>query len=361
MESPQSRFAVQELVDHCIGFLSSSIPDLLACALVSRAWVYTAQRHLFKTVYIPYKVSGTVQTERFWWRLHDSLLASPHLIRHIHRLHITATSFSITSLSVICSFQFTHLDCVVFTSLGILSEPKVLALQRLLSLPSLRRAKIQCTVDQLTTFSKIWENFSPSIKRLELSCYSERNDFAPTDRFRPIALESLRIGILQGADGWLTNNFVGLKALSLGESAKVPWRRFLPALEALEALDVTITNTETGLNFAAFSRLALLRISVRFPPSIADSRSTFDSLAHISPSNHIRIVIHSTGTNIYDDLDSKLSSLPMDHAPVVALEMHIGQYELARQSFPLLTSKNMLRRTDHIVPWFEDLDRSPGS
>jgi hypothetical protein len=80
--------------------------------------------------------------------------------------------------------------------------------------------------------------------------------------------------------------------------------------------------------------------------------STFNSLANIAPTNHIWIAIHSTDEKIYGDLDSKLCGLLTKRAPIVELEMDIDEYERARESFPCLSSKNMVRL---ILPIFAAL------
>ncbi|KAJ7032194.1 hypothetical protein C8F04DRAFT_1108129 [Mycena alexandri] len=353
MQPLATPFAVQELVDHCIDFLHDSRAALTACALVSQSWVYAAQRHLFAEVHLPSQATGIAQTERSWARFKDIIHRSPHLIRAIHRLHINATYFSYTSLSDICGLPFTGLTCVVFKMKTLITDPRATALQQLFSVPSLRRVQLNGIYVTQAAWLTIWEQFSPTIKHLELSCTGHSShtfDPLPVGR-APIVLISLRITRLP-VTGWVKNSFHGLKVLSLGPEAKVAWSEFAPVSHTLQALDIVITTyskaASSTFDLASFPKLSLLRIAM---PAYGDAAlRTLSSLTNIVSPNHTRIIIHSIRSWAYYHVDSHFSGLPV---PTVKLEMSVVEYERTKSSFPRLNSKNMLQRTDPVSNWFE--------
>ncbi|KAJ7121489.1 hypothetical protein C8R44DRAFT_166420 [Mycena epipterygia] len=118
---------IQELVDKCTEFLRDSRPDLMACSLVSRSWAHAAQRHLFWNVSIEEQEES--QIPLLWARLQETLHASPHLIRHIHRLRIHIHCLPTDALSIIDNFSFTNLTHVVIRG-GLVPIPSVLAIQK---------------------------------------------------------------------------------------------------------------------------------------------------------------------------------------------------------------------------------------
>ncbi|KAJ6556524.1 hypothetical protein DFH09DRAFT_1317847 [Mycena vulgaris] len=100
--------------------------------------------------------------------------------------------------------------------------------------------------------------------------------------------------------------------------------------------------------------LVILRISIDRDDAWP---MVFDTLSMIAPSNHIRqIMICGKDEIAAEELDSRLSSLPMHHSPVFQFEMDPDDYANIAPSLPRLTSKNMFRRADrHDVHdnWFQ--------
>ncbi|KAJ6542960.1 hypothetical protein B0H19DRAFT_312796 [Mycena capillaripes] len=95
---------IQELLDHCIAYLSGSSSDLKVCALVARSWVRVAQSCLFRApnfIYNPFNPTASYR------RLHDIFQNSPHLICTSAGLNYgsTISPSPQSSHSVSCPFQ----------------------------------------------------------------------------------------------------------------------------------------------------------------------------------------------------------------------------------------------------------------
>lgn len=118
----------QELLHSIISFLSDSPADWPACALVSRSWVYPAQSHIFRRLSLK-----SVEDKHRLAQFLVTMEISPHLLRHVHQLHLGYHVSTETFLRV-CNFSFTHLDLATVTvHMNSTTAP---ALQQLLSTPT---------------------------------------------------------------------------------------------------------------------------------------------------------------------------------------------------------------------------------
>ncbi|KAJ7301825.1 hypothetical protein DFH08DRAFT_95993 [Mycena albidolilacea] len=115
-------FALQELIDYCLDFLHASGPDLKRCALVSRHWTNTCQKHLFSHIII-----GSPG-----YSYEDSTFLA---IRRRCHLRCEVLSTSPRLLGLVKSLQ-THLDAI---------PPETLISFAKLSFPSLRRIIVSGT------------------------------------------------------------------------------------------------------------------------------------------------------------------------------------------------------------------------
>ncbi|KAJ6525908.1 hypothetical protein DFH09DRAFT_1416188 [Mycena vulgaris] len=161
----------QELVNHIIDFFHDTPTDLKACALVSRAFVYAAQSHIFKKLsirnYGP-PISKTAAT--LLSRCQETLHTSPHLVQH--RLTLYPRPMSLETFSAICNFT--------------LSLPFAIALQRLFSPPTLRFVSLECLYGDPSTFMQIWDRCAPDLKHLGLRCSQTSTEvFHPTSHRWP--------------------------------------------------------------------------------------------------------------------------------------------------------------------------------
>ncbi|KAJ7088285.1 hypothetical protein C8R44DRAFT_751861 [Mycena epipterygia] len=326
MEEPTSQLA-QELVDHIITFLHDSPADWPACALVSRSWVHTAQSHIFRQICF---VSAQSTNEDRWARFQQISHISPHLIHHVRQLHVADSAVSSETFLAICNFPFARLDGAS-VQLGTVTPSFTLAVQKLFSLPTLRRVQI-------------WDECSRSLEHLELSCSlgeAEGFHFAQQSslaiRLESLAIRTVDIDVLE----WLTPthcplDFSGLRALSLCKYTDLLGSEtFAPALQTIETLDLTSEYVKPTIDLSSFPNLTLLRIFLSF----------------VSWPRITRIVFAGSFLGITsDELDLQLSGLPI--SPRLEFELSPAIYARTIPKFPLLSSRNMLHRANEDPEWF---------
>ncbi|KAJ7899688.1 hypothetical protein B0H13DRAFT_2518548 [Mycena leptocephala] len=266
--------SVQELLDHCVGFLHDSVSDLQF---------------------------GNISSPYTWTKLKDTLNTSPHVIRHIQQHTILPDELSLDDFSALCNLPFTHLERVFIFNYPSLSASTAGSIQKLLSLPTVRRVGILCNFDDPARFLELWDGCSPSIKHLELYCDAT---WQPTPIVSPIAhhcpapivLESLRMTSVEGLGDWLTHelcpfDFSSLKVLSVHSNVDLlRWPIFRSALATITALDIKVCDMYVDLS--ALSALAILRISGFDERTWADS--VVDTLSTIPPTNCIHTIIITT-------------------------------------------------------------------
>ncbi|KAJ7089534.1 hypothetical protein C8R44DRAFT_892229 [Mycena epipterygia] len=296
----------QELVDHIIDFLHDSPEDWPACALVSRAWVYTAQHHIFRCIYF----TSPVEYENRWARFLETSETSPHLIRHIRQLDVNQFVPSMETFIAICDFPFTHLDSSAYSPL---------------------------LADNLLHFPPI-EHSSASIQ-----------------------LESLDLReVPAGLSHWFIHplclfDFSGLTALSIPDGTELlNSQKFAPALRRIQTLVLTPPGTgpKAPFDLSSLPSLVLLRVHI-YP---IEWPWVFATLSTIKPSNCIlKIVI--VGQELWnriapEQLDSELSGLPISPITIIEFELY-GYRRESIPHLPLLSSKHRLRRVDYDRRWFE--------
>ncbi|KAJ7448521.1 hypothetical protein FB451DRAFT_1567222 [Mycena latifolia] len=350
---------LQELIEHCIAFLPDSPSNLRACALVSRSWVYGAQSRIFRD--IDFTSGQKNEADATWSRLHQTLDGSPHLIHHVRRLHITSGVLSDVALSTVCSFPFTQLVYAEILYPVRMPGSVQTAIEELLSRPTLRRLRIEANFPE---FSQIWGRCSPSIRHMELSCFrSSRLDVDPIPprRFPHTPLESLRLGSCSLIDDRLLHDMCPLdmshlKALSLSHmnGGVLRWPKFTSALGTIEVLDLGFAAYGNVIDLSALTSLTIIRL--RVPAS--GWKLVLDTLSTITAPKCIRrIVFHTCFMERIGcgRLDTILDSLPMHTLFTLDLEMDsIGAAWPAKQYFPQLTSRKMVRIVPHERNWFEN-------
>ncbi|KAJ6453829.1 hypothetical protein C8R47DRAFT_1228912 [Mycena vitilis] len=363
---------IEELLDHCISYLHDCPRDLKACALVSRLWVSAAQGYLFHAPSLLNSASGVKSgINVFWTRLLSTLEASPHLIRHVRDLDIRVTAETTVALSTICGFPFTHVQSVRILYIGDLSVPAVAALQHLLGLPTLQRVYLSCAFGDREEFLRLWDRGAPGIRHVELSCEDRPSDIEPlpqslplTARDTPIVLQSLSLTSTQALDYDLLQapspfDLSNLKVLRVGWQTQVPWQDFVPVVQSIESLSIIINaNTANTLHLSSLPRLIALRMRLlKWIPAPKMLSMLQRFLSGISPANIIRKIVISAdpvtldGT-LLDELDIRLSSLPLLYFPVVEFEIDQYGYDGVRPYLHRLNSKNLVRRTDHRDIWW---------
>ncbi|KAJ6534607.1 hypothetical protein DFH09DRAFT_118976 [Mycena vulgaris] len=327
MEAPLNPLSIHELLDQCIFFLRDLPPALKACALVSRTWAGTAQPYLFRKV----SLRGAEQ----WRRLEEILHTSPHLVRHIHRLYLRIGSLFINMISAVCNFAFTNIRHLFIDALLVLSLPSAIAIQQLLSIPTLCRVRVTCVFNDSSDFQQIWAHYSPSIIHLDLSySWTDRLPI-PYPYMAPIPdirLESLQITVPRDPPSEDFFPFVlsGLKVLSIGVHTEIArWNVIVPALQTIIALSFTVSDSMVDIiDLSLFPQLRFLRISMDH----GGFQNALDALSTITASSCIRtivIIISLPAAVDHELLDFKLSNLPMHHPPTVEIEMDPYAYDRA--------------------------------
>ncbi|KAF8208184.1 hypothetical protein K438DRAFT_1813573 [Mycena galopus ATCC 62051] len=353
----------QELVDECMSYLDGyDSSNLRAAALVCRSWSLAAQGLLFKTLHL--------NTTRRYRRVQKVLRMSPHLVHYIQTLSLggydyqpkNSKAIKIEAFEKFCDISFTHVESVVFVDLKTsMTFRAAIALQRLFSLPTLRRMELDHSFMDPAAFLLMWDNCSPAIRHLQLHCYTFGNTLPPIlpQSSPPVALTSLKLGKLSAVDAWLSNDlcpfhFSQLAALSITTPAVMGWSRMAPALGKIEVLDFDLSSDGSILDLSLFPNLQFLRISCyNYPHMMASPRGMLSTVSSSSPICQIIFSFYPVRGdlhNIFAPFDIQMVALPLPSLSV-GLEMSEEAYTRVVPFFPQLQSKNMLCRTDY--GWFE--------
>ncbi|KAJ7811139.1 hypothetical protein B0H14DRAFT_1475204 [Mycena olivaceomarginata] len=346
----QMLFLPQELVDECLGHLFYI--DLKACALVCRSWSRSAQRALFKDVFV--FVPGGNASGRFLSnRLEETLRTSPHLIRHIRslRLHRQGEMMDLEPFQKVCNIPFTHLeDVYIDHDRSALALQSGVALQQLLSLSTLRRVHLKCVFD--STFLSIWDRCSLNVRHVSLTCtnydFPDSSGRTPPHSSARIVVESLQLRGAEAGFGWLKQghsplDLSRLVVLSVEDPLVLRWPRMMPAFQTIQALD--FPNSDT-LDLSLFPKLLFLRIEFGYEQPAVDVLETITTSSCIQ-----QIVFSQIERRFWGQLDSRVADLSMGHLPKVGLEMGIDTYNVYVPYFPRLHAKNLLFHCD--FGWFE--------
>ncbi|KAJ6566850.1 hypothetical protein B0H19DRAFT_1374247 [Mycena capillaripes] len=259
------------------------------------------------------------------------------------------------SESKICEFAFTHLERVWIENGNALSEPMVMALRQLLSLPTVRRLHLGCVSSKREDFIRLRNHSSSGIRHLELSCQERRwttSPDPPSALGTPIALDSLYMASTDALDYRLLQapppfDLSHLKVLGVGWRTQVPWESFGPSVRSIETLNIVMNSTVNTLDLSSFPNLSFLRIYL--PHWIHAARRlsmVAQLLSKIGPANMIRKVTISADPEILDGalcqlLDTSLSSLPIPNAPIVEFEIDSPSYEGVGPFLLRLSSRNL--------------------
>ncbi|KAK6966517.1 hypothetical protein R3P38DRAFT_2672861 [Favolaschia claudopus] len=191
---------IQELLDRCIDFLAESTPSLLACALVARSWVYTAQSRIFRAPHVTLLEDHPSREEDA--RLLDfqnTLIAFPHLVRHVHELCLSHSLHN-TTVEKLCNIPFSHLETLLLELTGHTDISWLKSsINPLYSLRTLRSLSLDLTVGYPCAVPLL-EGFLPTIDHLEVFCYRWNRNVGPIpttacERVSFIPLESLVLAI----------------------------------------------------------------------------------------------------------------------------------------------------------------------
>ncbi|KAJ7694741.1 hypothetical protein B0H14DRAFT_3043449 [Mycena olivaceomarginata] len=297
---------IQELLDHSIA---------RACALVARSWVDAAQSNLFRA---PHITNPSLESSnRLWLLFHSALTDSPHLIRHVRELTLTAHWEQVTTMTVgkICNLPFTHLE-----SASLCLTPS-------------------------------GDRCSPLIRHLKLDC--RRCTGQPLPPFPssvvPIPLHSLR-AVFWGASASLRREQqicpLGV-ALSLLDEIPIQWET-IPT-KTVRFLELHATNYATAVDLDSFPQLAVIRIALdeHLAPMVLTTLSTIERLHRIH-TILLDFSYHGLDETDCAQLYSTLSTLPLNPLPTVMFTDGYGRYEAARECFPRLMGAKTCLSSDAI-------------
>ncbi|KAJ6555260.1 hypothetical protein B0H10DRAFT_1967819 [Mycena sp. CBHHK59/15] len=280
MDLAASPLDTQELVDHCIGFLHDSVPDLAACAL----------SHLFNNIRLTHTVCRAT-TEKRCRRFLELVGESPHLIRLSSRLEVETSLISQHSLWNLANVPFTHLrELHVYHNFGHLSHEVFPGIQKLFSLSTLQAVALQCNMDceegAPGIFKGLWNGCSPSVKHLGLSCTPVKSivkapPIQPSTASSRIELESLHITYAGDISDWLQDSqcpfdFSHLKTLCIYTDTTVPcYNPFVTILGNIQCLDFAACLDCPTFDLGKFTQLSVLRLSI---PRSADLPMALETL-----------------------------------------------------------------------------------
>ncbi|KAJ7478639.1 hypothetical protein B0H11DRAFT_2028113 [Mycena galericulata] len=279
--SPPRPLDIPEISAYCIDFLSDSLHSLSACALVCRSWAHRAQYHLFSNISLKGRgSSGTSAMKKDAYRLRCARLleianTSPHIIGLIKRPRFDLL-FLEDAIPVL-NLPFTRLDQVSISGRDDPSLPIVPALQRLLSLPTIKDVRLEFRFETKSRFMQIWEVCSPNICFLELNTvWSLANkpiaiveEAESRDTRRIIKLKSLTIvNATSYVEAWLADGRCPLD-LSHLHSLDFKWNAdllrstyFAPALPHIKTLCLSLIMVQEPCDLGQLVQLETLSFIV---------------------------------------------------------------------------------------------------
>ncbi|KAK7028728.1 hypothetical protein R3P38DRAFT_2937941 [Favolaschia claudopus] len=319
----QTPLNVPEVLDHCISFVPIPSPDLLACSLVARSWVYAAQSRLFRAPHIT-KIRFPYNQDIIW-RFHSSLVSSPHLVGFVRELDLGSSFMIPATIKTFCELSFTQLECLTLGMPGRVPKEEASPIQSLFSAPSLRRLEVSVlSVDCfISDCQYLLKHFSPTIQHLDMHFnLSTTSIYPPADTSVP-TLTSLRLwvdSIREPAplDPVLSYfNLSELKAICIDASSDVtfPWNKI--SLDMIQILDISIMSESTTFgDLGRFVNLRFLRIRIDPEGGRPSTAASILQMATRCPGMRTIVVslfafqVKHANPEYYAELDSVLASLP---------------------------------------------------
>ncbi|KAJ7473840.1 hypothetical protein B0H11DRAFT_2036185 [Mycena galericulata] len=352
MESEANPLYISELVDHAISFLSSP-DDFRACALVSRSWVHPAQSRIFSELAI-----SSNRNDKSLSRLLAILEDSPHLAGFISTLTIRIVVIEPSYLSRLSLLPYRRLTALSISCGNRLGLEESLALQELLSVPSLVSTAFWCAFERREDFLRIWERCSVNIKHY--SHWPVMYEPTPQEAIgqaiavpKRVKLESLHCFSFNSCTSWLEDSecpfdISCLKAFSSSFNDEV--HGGLPAT-AYATIEIISSNLYSNpYDLSGFQRLAQVKIKT----DGLEVSSDLGMIRTIHPQNRgileaIQVCIYSADNiKTWSDLDSEISILQRDfrNLKIVEIVTKLETPTLTKgveEYFPLINQTTSLR------------------
>ncbi|KAJ7029374.1 hypothetical protein C8F04DRAFT_42588 [Mycena alexandri] len=333
MTSNINPFDVPELVEYCVDFLHDSRPDLEACALVSRAWVYASQYHIFSTTSWESMLNQHQQISRI-----SEISALPHILALISRLEINVYYLGQSdSFSGVISW-LTRLKAVRISGNSVPSTPQIalVAIRALIGLPTVECVELYCSFESPAAFIQIWDGCSENIRHLFLGNIRVKDSeydwvSSPALKFRrKLALDSLYISYGNFVTPWLVTDacpfdFSHLTTLSVCEHVHIlRWRVFSRAQLTLKRFRIWLSEPPTLsldiLDLGPFKQLQHLTIIARSVTSLRMAIIVLSSLPTDSRLTSLEIECVSRRETL-SHLDDLLFGMPLSELQKVNISI----------------------------------------
>ncbi|KAJ7775648.1 hypothetical protein DFH07DRAFT_1056805 [Mycena maculata] len=242
-----------------------------------------------------------------------------------------------------------------------------LAIQQLLSLPTLHRVDIFSYFADPKTFPLIWRRCSPSIRTVSYICLTGNPMILnPTESpcLPVVPLESLSIGEFDCAPGnWLQHgscpfDLSHLRIFSLHDHPGIiSWKTFAPVIRTIECLALRIPRLKQPIDLSSFPKLHSLRAWVTLDDDMSDVlwSNALETFSTIPPSSRLRKVSiqGSLQARSCGKLDAVLARVLVHPLATVEVLNTLYGYDPGLY-FPQLMSRNILHRAAD--RWPQDLD-----
>ncbi|KAK7042727.1 hypothetical protein R3P38DRAFT_3348638 [Favolaschia claudopus] len=383
---------VPELLDLCIGYLEYSPSDLLACALVARAWVHPAQSRLFRVAHVtnPSFPSNGDAISRFY----RALSTSPHLLPLVKQLEL---DFEFrrrphdNSIKRISALVFPRLQMLKVTlPLNPFWFDEAKHVKLLAGLANLHRlclvfnsSLVHCA-DFLTdlppvqhlelTFHRLTYDIEPDtlpatsvVVGFGLRLPDHHLAIPPGHTVQVVSLKSLRLFVSDfdesvmhpGAPLDLTLGSLNLSrmaAFSVDAGVSTPWN--IIHKEFIQILDMDTIDSSTVIKLSEFPNLEFLRL-IMYLPDDHLPYMILPTLRSSAQCKRLHTIVMSVPDSFHlpeaesSELDLVLSTKSSPAVSAVELEQRTdpdpnenAQFdEDMRNMFPLLAAKSVLRTT----------------
>ncbi|KAJ7138895.1 hypothetical protein C8R46DRAFT_604748 [Mycena filopes] len=198
-------FATAELCAYIVDFLHDSVEDLKSCAVVSPAFTYSAQSHLFYEIDLGKLESSTPQDEDAYARFRECLDVSPHLCSFVQRL---AVQLDADLLAYFIGLPLPRLNTLsLFGGYAFYVDAGAsIAAQYLLSLPSLHTLIVDACFQESTVLDLLFARCTPTLRTLGFRYVNVKSVASlgkPVSAPKPQIKELRLVHVTRGVTAWL--------------------------------------------------------------------------------------------------------------------------------------------------------------
>ncbi|KAJ7469700.1 hypothetical protein FB451DRAFT_1255307 [Mycena latifolia] len=264
---------ISELRTYIVDFLHDSKQDLKSCALVSRAFTFAAQSHLFREIsfgwHLPNRNTAAL-------RLTGIMDSSPHLQPHVRRVTAVLDLFILNQISRMNLLHVTRLDLYNGSTCA-MDVAIVRAAGDLVSLPSLHTIYIEGGFPDYAALNLLFAHCTPSLRTLCMSfvaALKSPSELAPARIGAPAGITHLRVLATAGVAAWFLDpqcplDLSGLRRIEISErrsdNPDPLWSTLRDVLNSvrpsLEDLHLNGHDIPGGLSLGAFPGVTKLHLT----------------------------------------------------------------------------------------------------